>query len=89
MNKKILAKTLASEIHGDAHLLKCSLCAETDRNKLIVEDMVLGAGMSGDTYSFCKKCWYRKDLGQKLLDIIGYPLGLKIKDECLDIQEVE
>lgn len=86
---KVLATTKSNELQGEAHLLKCALCAEPDRNKLAIEDMCLGIGMGGDVYCFCQKCWGAKDLGQKLLNLLGYPMGIKIKNECLDLREVE
>jgi len=83
---KTIAKTKHSELHGSVHVLMCCLCGENDRNKLIVEDIGLCIGMSGQDYSFCKKCWSSRDLGKKILKLVGYPDGMKILDERLDLQ---
>jgi len=85
---KILAYKKESLLHGPAHLLQCCICGENDRNKLIVEDIGIAVGMCGDDYSFCMECWGAKDLGKKLLNLIGYT-ALKILDENLELKEVD
>jgi len=85
---KVIAKTKnrGGGMSAPAHLLVCCLCGETDRDKLIVEDLGLAVGMSGDDYSFCDSCWGKPDLGKRILKHLGYPYGLKIRDDCLDLQ---
>lgn len=86
---KILATTRESMFHGDAHLLQCSICGENDRNKLKVEDLGLSMGICGDDYSFCHKCWDSRILGKKILNLLGYPGGLKLITENLDIKVIK
>lgn len=89
--KKILATKKESLLHGERHLLQCCMCGENDRNKLIIEDISLGMGMSGDNYSFCKSCWQSKSLGNNLMELLGIDkeFGLKILDDCLELREIE
>lgn len=82
--KKIIAVTKESSLHGSPHQLQCCLCGENDRNKLLVEDIGISVGMCGDEYSFCEKCWNSKNLGQKILNLLGYS-ALKILDENLEL----
>jgi len=86
--KRKLAYTKTSLFHGDGHLLQCSICGDNHRDNLIVEDLGLSVGMSGDDYSFCKKCWGSKDLGEKILALLGYPKGMKILNEMVEIKEI-
>jgi hypothetical protein len=88
MKKKIMAYTKNLGWNsGEPHLLKCCLCGDINRNNLKVEDIGLGTGMTGDDFSFCKKCWEASDLGQRILNLLEYPGGIKIKDDCLDLVE--
>ena len=88
--KKILATTKGEGIFsGESHLLTCNVCGENDRNKLVVEDIMLGAGMTGYDYSFCKKCWDSKKLGYYILDLLNNGQAIKYKEECLDLKEVD
>lgn len=66
----------------DTHTLKCSICGEETRSKILIEDLGISIGMGGDSYTFCMKCWLAKDLGLKLLDMLGIT-ELKYKDECI------
>lgn len=72
----------------DAELLSCCLCGEQNFDKLYVQHLGLGFGMTGNEYSFCRKCWNSKKLGQKILNLLGYSYGAYIKEEYLDITEV-
>lgn len=87
--KKVIVTTKDSLLHGEAHQLQCSICGENDRNKLIVEDLGIAVGYSGDNYSFCHKCWFSKNLGQKILNLLGYRHGLKIINENLNLRETD
>jgi len=66
----------------DTHILKCNICGEDDRAKLFIEDLGISIGVGGDSYTFCMECWFAKDLGQKLLDMLEIT-ELKYKDECI------
>ena len=41
-----------------------------------------------EKYSFCKKCWQSKTLGEDILRLIGFEGKMKLKDECLDIEVI-
>lgn len=85
--KKTIAYTKDSMLHGSKHKLVCCLCGEDNREKLEVEDIGISVGLSGEDYSFCRKCWYNKNLGKYILKLLGYE-RLKINDENLDIQSI-
>jgi len=90
-NERVKVKTIAfvkDAWNAERELLECCLCHENDREKLVVEHLVLGAGMSGKEYSFCKKCWQSKTLGEDILRLIGFEGKMKLKDECLDIEVI-
>lgn len=82
--KKIIVKTKES-LFNDEHILKCCLCGDNNRVNLLVEDIGIAVGISGENYSFCKKCWYSKDLGKEILKLVGYPDGMKILDEQVEV----
>ena len=90
MQKKILAYTkhISDYCGPEEHLLQCSICGENDRNKLLVEDISIGCGTSGNDYTFCSKCWKSKNIGKKILELIDNPNGLKYKNEHLNIKEI-
>lgn len=67
--------------------IKCAICGETDRAKMVVEQIGLATGMSGNDYSFCSTCWYSPDLGRNLLCLLGYDLGMKLDDHCVEVVE--
>jgi len=71
-------------LHGDPHNLFCCICGEEDRNKLIVEDMGISVGMCTEEYTFCKECWGSPNLGEIILNLIGYADGLKIKEDFIE-----
>jgi len=86
---KVLAKTKGDSVFsGPSHNIECCLCGENDRNEIKIEDIGISAGMGGDDYSFCFKCWESKFLGKNLLDFLGCPDGLKLKDESLELRTV-
>lgn len=88
--KKILAMTKGdSPVLPEKHLLQCSICGENDRRKLLVEDIGMGVGMSGDFYCFCCDCWNAPDVGKKILEILGYPQGIKYIPEALEEKIIE
>ena len=89
MSKKLATTKGDGFNSGFSHLLQCCMCGENDRDKLVVEDMGISLGMSGNNYSFCKKCWHSKNFGKNLLDFLGYPNGLKLKNEVLEIKVIE
>jgi hypothetical protein len=72
---------------GDRELLKCAICGEDDRNKLQVEHLGLAAGMVGEDFSFCSACWNSEELGEKILNLIGFSGSLKLDDEYLEFEE--
>lgn len=74
--------------NSERELLQCCLCYENDRNKLVVEHLALGSGMSGKEYSFCKNCWASETLGDDIIRLLGFEGRMKLKDECLDLEEV-
>ncbi|MDO9541483.1 MAG: hypothetical protein Q7J98_04065 [Kiritimatiellia bacterium] len=82
---KTIATAKESELHGPAHVLECCLCGEDDRDKLVVEDLGL-ATSDGELYSFCKDCWRSPELGQDLLNLLGYPGGIKLLESSLDLR---
>ena len=82
---KVIAKTKDINMGSSPHILQCSICGENNREKLKIEDIGISCGMSGNGYSFCKKCWDSKTLGKDILKLIGYPSGMKLRDDCLDI----
>lgn len=65
--------------------IRCCLCHESDYHKIYVDELGLAAGMSGDDYSFCKKCWTSKNLGERILRLLGFEHGMKLKPELLEI----
>jgi hypothetical protein len=72
-------------IGPDKHLLKCSVCGENDRAKLLIEDLGIAVGMGGDNYTFCMSCWYAPDLGKKLEKLLEISdEGLKYLDYCVE-----
>lgn len=85
---KTLASTKSSDLRGSSHQLQCCLCGENNRDKLLVEDIGIGIGMSGDDYSFCRDCWNSPDLGKKLLIFLGCSNGLKMLDSALDLKVI-
>ena len=86
--KRKLAYTKENILHGESHLLQCSLCGDNHRDNLIVEDLGIAVGVCGNNYSFCKKCWNSKNLGQKILSLLEYPNGMKVLDNSLEIREI-
>ena len=70
-------------------LLKCCLCGECDYEKLYVHQLGLGLGMNGDDYTFCEKCWKSRTLGKKILQLLDYPHGAILNEDCLVLREVE
>jgi len=85
---KILAYT-KEDCVDDRHQLQCAICGENDRNKLLVEELGIAISMGGYNYSFCSKCWTSRILGKKLLELLKYPTGLKIKDAHLELKEID
>jgi len=71
----------AAYLHGEGGMLFCCVCGENDRDKLIVEGLMLGKGPCGDDYSFCAKCWKSKTLGDKIMKVLDISPGLKMLDE--------
>ena len=74
---------------GAGETLSCCLCGEMDYDKLYVERIGISVGMSGNDYTFCKKCWLGKNFGSRLLQLLGYPDGMFIKDDLLLISEIK
>jgi hypothetical protein len=74
---------------GKGEVLSCCLCGELNYEKLIVQRLGIAAGMSGDDYTFCEKCWYGKNLGKRLLQLLGYPVGMYLKIESIELIEID
>ena len=74
---------------GEGEILSCCLCGEKDFDKLVVHRLGISVGMGGDDYTFCKKCLDDKNFGLNLLHHLGYPYGILLKEECVDIIEDE
>lgn len=72
---------------SEDELLKCDICGERNFEKLYVHRLGLGIGPSGYDYTFCKKCWQSKTLGQKLLKLLGYENGAYLKSEYITMRE--
>lgn len=75
-------------LHGPEHALVCCLCGERERKRLVVEDLGLSVGMSGDDYSFCKKCWNGPDLGKKILILLGFKKGIKLLNDRVVLRTI-
>jgi len=63
--------------------LRCAICGDSERDNLVVELVGISAGMSGEEYSFCRKCWESPSLGIDLMKLIGRPYPLKLNDEIV------
>lgn len=74
---------------GSGDTLSCCLCGERDYEKLFVERLGIALGMAGDDYTFCKACWLGKNFGKRLLQYLGYPDGIRLRTESLEITEIE
>ena len=70
---------IAKQREEDTHL-SCCICGTKNYDDLFVQSLGIAAGMSGFDYSFCKKCWNSKNLGEKILKVLEYPQGLKLKE---------
>lgn len=81
--------TKSHDLHGPRTQLKCCVCGETDRDKFKVEQLGIAAGPTGDDYTFCQKCWNSKKLGQNILNLLGYPNGMSLLDETVEVEEIE
>ncbi len=83
------AKTIDSMLHGGPVEIACCVCGERDFDKMHVHTLGIAAGISGDDYSFCLKCWKSKTLGSKILKLVGYnpKHGMKLRDDCVSITE--
>jgi hypothetical protein len=86
---KLLYYKKGGSLHGSRAQLVCCVCGEDDREKLAVEELGLAAGMRGDDYTFCHRCWYSKTLGKKILSVLGYSHGLKLIDSAVEVVEVK
>ena len=67
--------------------LVCCLCGTEDYDSMHVEQIGIAVGPQGEDYSFCRDCWLSKTLGQDILDMLGYPEGLKLIDSAVTIKE--
>jgi len=74
---------------GAGDILSCRLCGERDYDKLLVQRLGIAVGMSGDDYTFCKKCWEGKNFGKRLLQLLGYPKGMFLKTDCVELTEID
>lgn len=74
---------------GKGDVLSCCLCGERDYDKLYVHRLGISVGMGGDDYTFCKACWTGKNFGNRLLQALGYPDGMYLKEESLEISEID
>jgi len=73
--------------HGET--MSCCLCGCMDYDELIVQELGIATGMVGYNYSFCKKCWLGKNLGRRLLQFLEYPKGMYVKDEYVELIEMD
>jgi len=73
---------------NERHLLQCCLCGDNHRDNLIIEDFGIAIGMTVETYSFCRNCWNHPALGQKILNFLDYPDGIKLLDDSIEIKEI-
>ena len=74
---------------GEGEKLQCDLCGQMDLEKLLVQNIGISAGMCGNDYTFCSKCWNGKNFGKRLLQHLGFPDGMILKLDKLDIVEIE
>lgn len=86
MSKKNDPGTKRSTMYGDRRVIECALCRESDRGQLLIEDIGISVGLYGEEYSFCGDCWKSEDLGEKLLNLLGFPDGIKISGSELDLE---
>jgi len=69
--------------------LFCCLCGTKDYDKLMIHELGLAAGHSGEDYSFCKTCWMSNTLGEDILGLLGFEGGMLLKESCLEISEAK
>lgn len=73
---------------GAKEPLRCCLCGERDYDKLIVQALGVSVGpLNGYEFTFCEECWRGPMLGQELFNLLGYPNGLRLKGEFVEIRE--
>ena len=72
---------------GKGEILACCLCGERDYARLHVQRLCLGVGMSGETYTFCRRCWQGRTLGDRLLRLVEYPDGLRLLAERVELRD--
>jgi len=82
------ATTKDSYLHGPSTELTCCVCGEKDIDKILVQQIGIAAGIGGNCYSFCNKCWNSKNLGKNILKILGFEHGMRIKEEMMDVKEI-
>ena len=74
---------------GAGETLSCCLCGETDYDTLLVQRLGICVGMSGDDYTFCKACWNGKNLGKRILQMLGYGDGMRLSEEAVTVIEID
>lgn len=80
----ITAKYKANGMFGEEEAdISCSVCGCRDFEKIKVQLIGISVGMCGEDYSFCEDCWDSKNLGEVILDLIGHPRGLRLRDDCV------
>lgn len=75
--------------HGAGETLSCCLCGDTDYDNLHVQRLGICVGMCGGDYTFCKECWNGKNLGKRLLQLLGYPDGMRLSLESVTVSEID
>ncbi len=78
-----------TSMFGESEQLKCSICGEEDRSKLVVELIGIAVGMGGEDFSFCKKCWKSEVLGEKLFHLLGFEKYIKLEDDLVEVRTYE
>jgi hypothetical protein len=66
--------------------MQCAICGTKDYDSLVVHDLGVAAGMSGDDYCFCYACWYSPHLGQSIIDMLGFRHGIFYKRKSIKVK---
>jgi len=74
---------------GKGDLLTCCLCGEQDYPKLFVQRIGIFAGMCGEDYTFCHRCWHAPDFGFRLARTLGFERrGLRLLRSSVTLRKV-
>ena len=75
--------------NGTGDTIRCCLCGDANYENMYVEKLGIAIGMSGNDYTFCKKCWLGKNLGKRLLQLLEYPDGMHLVHDSVTITEID